>query len=137
MLGNMSIVITLSVVSIIVLIEMIILMRFYVKKMISNSINFAAYEEIEIIRRHLPNIIKVIDNREIIKNYNQAIRNPVQANKIIYDFKKAPEIEKLSIYAVALQEEGYELLLELEKIVDEDFRIKVSVMSDIIKTIEK
>jgi hypothetical protein len=90
------------------------------------------YQELEAIRRHLPTILRVILNRKNVTRYNEKMVLPNAANQIVYNFRKADEMERLAIYALAIVDEHYELLSELSKVVDEDFKNKVPVMLDVI-----
>jgi hypothetical protein len=90
------------------------------------------YQELEAIRRHLPTILRVILNRQVVTRYNEKMVLPNSANQIVYNFRKADEMERLAIYALAIVYEHYELLSELSKVVDQDFKNKVPVMVDII-----
>jgi len=98
-----------------------------------NDSSDLSFDEVEIIRRHLPFIIGIILRKQKIADDNEKIILPNATNRILYDFRKAKEIEKLTIYAISLLEERYELLSELTKVVDEEFRAKVPIMTDIVQ----
>ena len=120
-------------VAIVSLVFIIWLMAIYMRTQINRYTQ--SYEEVEIIRRHLPSIIKVLYESNKIMDDNEKMVLPLASSAIIYDFKKLKEMQKLTIYAIALISERYELLSELNKAVDDEFRSKIPVMVDIINSL--
>ena len=120
-------------VAIVSLVFIIWLMAIYMRTQINRYTQ--SYEEVEIIRRHLPSIIKVLYESNKIMDNNEKMVLPLASSAIIYDFKKLKEMQKLTIYAIALISERYELLSELNKAVDDEFRSKIPVMVDIINSL--
>jgi len=117
------------------LVFIIWIMSIYMRNYYNNTTT--SFHEVEIIRRHLPCIINVLTQSNKIMEYNEKMILPKASVSIVYGFRKLNEIEKLSIYAIALMEERYELLSELNKVVDDDFRAKIPVMVDIINSLSK
>lgn len=73
----------------------------------------------------------IISQRKIMEHKQEDIQG--QRKFTMGDFLELTEVQKLAVYALALKEEKYELLVELDKLVDDNFRKEIPDMMELLE----